>query len=210
MAIILVCPSCGEECDHDIVGGSRNPVFRCSLCGHTHRRVPPREEEEIPVRAIVSREWESRVCSVPLGPAEPVAVGDFLAAECGEEVFGVEVTSIEAGGKRVRRVKAGDAETLWTRAIDQVVVRASVHRGRVTKPLSVACEGEEEFSVGEEWTFGTIPFRITHMKLRNGKLLRKEGQRAAAREIRRIYGYRVEGERGPARPGKRGTFRGTP
>jgi uncharacterized Zn finger protein len=196
MAITLVCPSCGEECDHVFLDESRNPVVRCTLCGHTHRRVPPkeREEEEIPVRAIVSHEGESRVCSVPLGPAEPVAVGDFLAAECGEEVFGVEVTSIESGGKRVKRVKAGRADTLWTRAIDQVVVRASVHRGRVTKPLSVACDGDEEFFVGENWTFGTIPFRITHMKLRDGKVLRKEGQRAPARAIKRIYGNRTPGD----------------
>jgi uncharacterized Zn finger protein len=38
MAITLVCPSCGEECDHDLVGESRNPVVRCTLCGHTPRR----------------------------------------------------------------------------------------------------------------------------------------------------------------------------
>ena len=197
MAIILVCPSCGEECDHDPVGESRNPVVRCTLCGHTHRRVPPKEteeDEEIQVRTIVSREGESWVCSIPLGPAEPVAVGDFLAAECGEEVLGVEVTSIEAGGKRVKRAKARDAATLWTRAIDQVVVRASVHRGRITKPLAVACEGDEEFFVGEDWTFGTIPFRITHMKLREGKVLRKEGERAPARAIKRIYGTRTRGD----------------
>jgi uncharacterized Zn finger protein len=103
----------------------------------------------------------------------------------------VEVTSIEAGGKRVKRAKAGDVTTLWTRAIDQVVVRASVHRGRVTKPLSVACDGDEEFFVGENWTFGTIPFRITHMKLRDGKVLRKEKQKAPARAIKRIYGNRI-------------------
>ncbi|HVN66430.1 MAG TPA: HVO_0476 family zinc finger protein [Methanomicrobiales archaeon] len=195
MAIILVCPSCGEECDHVFVDESRNPVVRCTLCGHTHRRVPPKEDEqEIPVRAIVSREGESGVCTIPLGPAEPVAVGDFLAAECGEEVFGVEVTSIEAGGRRVKRAKARGVSTLWTRAIDQVVVRASVHRGRVTKPLSVACEGNEEFFVGEDWTFGTIPFRITHMKLREGSVLRKEGQKAPARAIKRIYGNRMPGD----------------
>ncbi|HXW98298.1 MAG TPA: HVO_0476 family zinc finger protein [Methanomicrobiales archaeon] len=190
MAIILVCPSCGEECDHELVGTARNPVARCTACGHTHRGVPAKEEE-IPVRAIMSEEGESRVCSVPLEPSEPVAVGDLLAAECGDEAFGVEVTSIESKGKRVKRAKARDVTALWTRAIDQVVVRASVHRGRVTRPLAVACEGGEEFFVDEEWTFGTIPFRITHMKLRDGKVLRKEGQKAPARMVKRIYGYRL-------------------
>jgi len=193
MALTLICPSCREEADHVLVDGSRNPVVRCTLCGHTHRQVPPKEEEEeeIPVRAIVSREGESRTCSVLLGPEEPVAIGDFLAAECGEEVFGVEVTSIEAGARRVKRVKARHASTLWTRAIDQVVVRASVHKGWVTSPVSVTCEGGEEFSVGESWTFGPLPFRITHLKLREGKVLRDKGQRAPARAIKRIYGNRI-------------------
>jgi uncharacterized Zn finger protein len=190
MHIPLLCPSCGEECVHIVVDDSRNPVVRCTLCGHTHRLVPPKEEE-IPVRAVVSQEGESRVCSVPLYPGETVAVGDSLAAECGEEVFGVEVTSIEAGGKRVKRARARDASTLWTRAIDQVVIRASVHKGWVTRPVSVACEGEEEFTVGGSCTFGPVSFRITHMKLRDGKVLRREGQKAPARAVKRIYGYRL-------------------
>jgi uncharacterized Zn finger protein len=187
----LICPSCGGECDHILVGDSRNPVVRCTVCGHTHRGVPAREEEEIPVRVIVSAGGESRVCSVPLDPVESVAVGDFLAAECGEEILGVEVTSIESGGRRVARARAGDASTLWTRAIDRVVVRASVHRGWVTRAASVLCDGEEEFAVGTSWTFGNLPFRITHMKLRDGKVLRREGQKAPARSVKRIYGYRL-------------------
>jgi uncharacterized Zn finger protein len=189
MHIPLPCPSCGEECDHILLDDSRNPVVRCTLCGHTHRGVPAREDE-IPVRVIVSLEGESRVGSVPLEPGESVEVGDFLAAECGEEVYGVEVTSIESGGRRLERARAGDISTLWTRAIDQVVVRASVHKGRVTRSASVVCEGEEEFAIGSSWTFGPLTFRITHMKLRDGKVLRREGQGAPARSVKRIYGYR--------------------
>ena len=191
MHIILPCPSCGGECEHLLVDDSRNPVVRCTICGHTHRRVPVKEEPEIPVRVIVSQEGESRVCSASLEPGEFVAVGDFLAAECGDEVSGVEVTSIESKGKRVKRVRARDASALWTRAIDQVVVRASVHKGWVTSPVSVVCEGGEEFAVGASWTFGPLPFRITHIKLRNGKVLRKDGQRAPARSVKRTYGYRL-------------------
>jgi uncharacterized Zn finger protein len=165
MHITLPCPSCGEKCEHLLVDESRNPVVRCTVCGHTHRGVPPKEKE-IQVRVI-------------------------LAAECGDEASGVEVTSIESKGKRVKKARARDVSTLWTRAIDQVVVRASVHKGWVTSPVSVVCEGGEEFSVGESWTFGPLPFRITHMKLRNGKVLRKDGQRAPARSVKRIYGNRL-------------------
>ena len=190
MHITLPCPSCGEECEHLLVDESRNPVVRCTVCGHTHRGVPPKEKE-VQVRVILSQEGESRVCSVSLEPGEFVALGDFLAAECGDEASGVEVTSIESKGKRVRKARARDISTLWTRAIDQVVVRASVHKGWVTSPVSVVCEGDEEFSVGESWTFGPLPFRITHIKLRNGKVLRKDGQRAPARSVKRIYGNRL-------------------
>lgn len=191
MHITLPCPSCGEECDHLLVDDSRNPVVRCTICGHTHRRVPAKEAEEIPVRVIVSQEGESRVCSVSLEPGEFVALGDFLATECGDDVSGVEVTSIESKGKRVKRARARDASALWTRAIDQVVVRASVHKGWVTRPVSVVCEGGEEFAVGASWTFGPLPFRITHIKLRDGRVLRRESQRAPARSVKRIYGYRL-------------------
>jgi len=190
MHITLPCPACGEECEHLLVDESRNPVVRCTVCGHTYRGVPP-TEEEIPVRVSVSREGESRVCSVSLEPGEFVALGDFLAAECGEEVSGVEVTSIESKGKRVKRARAKDASALWTRAIDQVVVRASVHKGWVTRPVSVVCEGDEEFAIGESWTFGPLPFRITHMKLRDGRVLRRDGQRAPARSVKRIYGNQL-------------------
>ena len=190
MYITLPCPSCGEESEHLLVEGSRNPVVRCTLCGHTHREVAPKEVE-VPVRAIVSQEGESRVCSVSLEPGEQVAVGDLLAAECGGEVLGVEVTSIESRGKRVERAGGREISALWTRAIEQVVVRASIHRGRVTRPVSVICAGEEEFAVGASWTFGPIPFRISHMKLRDGRVLRREGQGAPGRAIKRIYGHRL-------------------
>jgi uncharacterized Zn finger protein len=190
MHITLPCPSCGEKCEHILVDESRNPVVRCTVCGHTHRGVPPKEKE-IQVRVILSQEGESRVCSVSLEPGEFVALGDFLAAECGDEASGVEVTSIESKGKRVKRARARDVSTLWTRAIDQVVVRASVHKGWVTSPVSVVCEGDEEFSVGESWTFGPLPFRITHMKLRDGRVLRRDGHRAPARSVKRIYGNRL-------------------
>ncbi len=190
MDITLVCPSCGEECDHTVVDDARNPVVRCTFCGHTHRQAPSKDEE-VTVRAIVSQEGESRACSVTLEGGEMIATGDFLAAECGEEVLGVEVTSIEAGGKRVDKSRADRISTLWTRVIDQVVVRASVHRGRITRAISVVCGGDEEFSVGASWTFGSLPFRITHMKLRDGRVLRRDGQKAPAHSIRRMYGFRL-------------------
>lgn len=73
------------------------------------------------------------------------------------------VTSIEAGPKRVIRARP-DITTLWTRVIDEVVVRFSIHSGRQTLPLYKVCDGEEFFIVGEVYSIKGKQFRITHLK----------------------------------------------
>jgi uncharacterized Zn finger protein len=190
MLIPYPCPGCSQETGHRVLKEGAELLVECSGCGHVHRvRFP--EPAEIRVRAIVSDRDQSRVCEVELAEDEEVAVGDHLAALCGGEAAGVEVTAIESGEKRVRRAAAGSVGTLWTRAIERVVVKASVHRGRTTEPLHISCTGEQEFSVGGIATAGKTAFRISHMKLRDGRVVRREGKTAAAREITRIYGYRL-------------------
>lgn len=149
----------------------------------------PPEPRIFTIRAIVSRETESQVCSVEMLEGETVSLGDHIAAECEDEVYGVEVTGIEAGERRVRRAEAGEVTALWTRGIEQVVVRASIHSGRTTIPLYQTAEGEDEFIVGETYTFGGRRIRISHIKLRDGPVIRKEGWKTVARRVKRIYGY---------------------
>jgi uncharacterized Zn finger protein len=91
--------------------------------------------------------------------------------------------------RAIVRAKAGEVTTLWTRGIDQVVVRASVHSGRTTIPLYQTAEGEDEFVVGEVYSFGGRRIRVSHIKLRDGPVIRKEGWKTVARRIKRIYGY---------------------
>ncbi|NLZ29568.1 MAG: hypothetical protein GX885_02280, partial [Methanomicrobiales archaeon] len=67
---------------------------------------------------------------------------------------------------------------------------------RTTIPLYQTAEGEDEFVVGEVYTFGGRRIRISHIKLRDGPVIRKEGWKTVARRIKRIYGY-IEG--GPRR-----------
>jgi len=143
------------------------------------------------VRAVVSREGESSVCSVDLLDSDTCAVGDLIVAECGDEAVGVEITAIEAGERRLQRARASDVTTLWTRAVEQVVVKISVHAGRQTLPLYQVADGEQEYVVGGIYTIGGRRFRISHIKLRDGPVLRKEGWKAFARRIKRIYATRV-------------------
>jgi len=193
--ITIVCPACDEECEHEVLREAAELVVRCCECGRVHRVPRPPEPRILTVRAIVSRETESEVCCVEIFEDEVVAVGDHIVAECGDEAVGVEVTGIEVGPRRVRRAGAAEVTALWTRGIEQVVVRASIHAGRTTIPLYQTAEGEDEFVVGETYTFGGRRIRISHIKLRDGPVIRKEGWKTVARRIKRIYGYLDRGQR---------------
>ena len=193
--ITIVCPACDEECEHEVLREAAELVVRCCECGRVHRVPRPPEPRILTVRAIVSRETESEVCCVEIFEDEVVAVGDHIVAECGDEAVGVEITGIEVGPRRVRRAGAAEVTALWTRGIEQVVVRASIHAGRTTIPLYQTAEGEDEFVVGETYTFGGRRIRISHIKLRDGPVIRKEGWKTVARRIKRIYGYLDRGQR---------------
>lgn len=191
--ISIVCPVCKEECEHQVLREAADLVVQCCECGQVHRVPKPPEPEILTIKAIVSQETESMVCSIEMLEDEGVSLGDRIVAECGEEVFGVEVTGIEVGAKRVRRAAAREVTTIWTRGIEQVVVKASIHTGRTTLPLYQTADGEDEFVVGETYSFGGRRIRISHIKLRDGPVIRKEGWKTVARRVKRIYGYLERG-----------------
>jgi uncharacterized Zn finger protein len=191
MNLLVQCPVCDEEQEHEVLKENGSLLVRCMECGHVHRTERPSRPEVIAVKAVVSRETTSQVCSIELLSDEECSEGDLLVAECGDEAMGVEVTGIEVGEKRPARARADEISTLWTRLIDEVVVRASVHDGRKTLPLYAKADGEEEFSVGQVVDFDRIRFTITQIKLREGQVMRKEGWRTFARKIKRIYGVKL-------------------
>lgn len=191
MFITATCPECKDETEHEVLADTRDLLVRCTVCGH-HQRLPKeREPRALMIKAIVSREGSSKVCSIELAEDEDCSVDDHLVAECGEDAFGVEVTAIECGEKRVNRAKAPAITTLWTRAIEQVVVKISIHDGWKTIPVYMTCDGEQPFVVGELYTVSGKRFRVSHLKLRDGPLMRKEGWKTVAHRIKRIYGYRA-------------------
>jgi len=190
MEVNLRCPGCGDEADQEILHESHDLLLKCTACGHVHRAPREAQPEPLRVRAIVSAGTESATGTIELMPSDVVEVGDLFVAEGeGDEAAGVEISSIEAiGGGRVPRARADAIVTLWTRVVEDVVVSISVHRGRETIPLHQRADGEEVFVVGEVYTFGGKKVRISHIKLRDGPVLRKEGWKTLARRVRRIYG----------------------
>lgn len=187
MELETFCPACGEEQEHAILARSHDLVVRCEICGNVQRIPLPEEEKQIFVKAIVSYEDSSRVCRVELPEAETCAVGDRLVVECGEDYVGVEITAIERDEKRVKRAMASGISTLWTRKIEEVIVRVSLHDGRTTTPLFLDVSGEEPFEVGGIYRHSGRQFKIVQIKLRDGAVMRKEGWKTVARRIKRIY-----------------------
>jgi uncharacterized Zn finger protein len=191
MFITAYCPECKDETEHEVVAESRDLLVRCTACGNHHRIPKEKEPEVMLVKAIVSREGTSKTCGIELAEDDDCSVDDHLVAECGDDAFGVEVTAIECGEKRVKRAKAKKITTLWTRAIENVVVKVSVHDGWKTIPIYMECDGEQPFVVGEVYTVSGKRFRVTHIKLRDGPLMRKEGWKTVAHRIKRLYGNRA-------------------
>lgn len=183
------CAACGEETEHEVIAHGRNPLARCLACGSVHAVDPANEKKTIGVKAIVSAEGSSRVCLVEMEEGEPCRVGDHFVAGCGDDYIGVEVTAIERGGSRVTNAISNEITTLWTRKVEEVAVRVAIHLGRTTSSLKIVVPGDEPFVVGEIYKAGQRRIRVSRIKVRGGTVLRREGAKAAAREIRRIFAY---------------------
>ena len=189
MEMRVFCPECRSEQDHIVLSQARQTRVRCTSCGSVHLLAREKEQPPLLVKTIVSDEGVSRICAIDLLPDEPCQIGDHHVAVCGDEYIGVEITAIERGQQRVRKARAKDITALWSRKIEEVLVRVSVHDGRSTIPLTLRVSGEEPFVVGEVYRVGNRRFRIAHMKMRDGAALRHVGQKGIARKIKRVYGY---------------------
>ncbi len=183
------CPACGEVTEHGVIAWGRNPLARCLECGSVHPFEAAKEKKTFRVKAIVSAEGISRVCQVEMDDGEPCRVGDRFVAECGDDYIGVEVTAIERGESRPHKAISNDITTLWTRKVEEVAVRISLHSGRTTTSLQIVVPGEEPFVVGEIYKAGQRRMRVSRIKIREGTMIRREGAKAQAREIRRIFAY---------------------
>lgn len=186
------CATCKEETEQEVLSEARDLIIRCTVCGLTSRRPLPPEPEPIYVKTIVSREAESYVGRAELMKGEIVSVGDRIVAERDDgEGAGVEIMSLEVGDKRVTKAAAEEIDTIWSRAIDEVIVRISVHDGKKTIPLYVACDGDDRFTIDEIVSIDRIRARIDHICLRNGMIQRRKGKYEVANRIKRIYAYRL-------------------
>lgn len=193
-ALVLKCTNCGEIAPHRVlrgkIGGKDEIVFegvvRCSKCDAVSNIVT-REPKPISVPLILSWLDRSEKTSLEFSPEEDVRVGQEL--DLGD--IRLEITAIEAGGRRVKGAKAKAAETVWAKRVDQVRVKFSVNKGNRTVPHEVLASADEEFEIGEIVDLGKDRAVVHHIRTPLRTL--RQG-RVRADEIVRMYG-RVVRER---------------
>ncbi|RLI71643.1 hypothetical protein DRO97_09670 [Archaeoglobales archaeon] len=180
----IYCDTCKDETEHEVIKEDKN-LYRCIECGTFTHHEP---EKEIRVRAIISSGEQSEKGSVLLKQHDIIEKGDELIVETNESYKLGEITSIELkDGKRVDSCEANKASTIWLRNVGEVIVKMSLHKRAVTTPYKILVSGDTEFTVGEELEIGDKVFYISRIKLNDGKLLKKFGDVAKAREIKRVY-----------------------
>ena len=196
--VAVSCPSCSPEREtvHEVLKPDEQATVRCTECGHTHKA---RIEEERTVEAdvIVSQEGESFPATVEIPADQQVSVGEEFILETEEAIMLVRITSIELGGdQRVEQARGEDLGTLWTRAVDNVTVDATIHpsdKRDESRSVEIPVPGDHEFTVGEREEHGDEEFTVVGIHVRNDTDYDRtkfdfEGDTVPAKDIKRLYG----------------------
>jgi uncharacterized Zn finger protein len=147
------------------------------------------------VRTIVSRGEDSERCTIELPVDHEVYVGDELLVDdpAADEVYLVEVASVEAGGRRAVAAVAAEIDTIWARAIDEVTVKIAIHDGTRTESVRLQVFGDLVLSRGLAGkTQGS--YELSCIKRDLGKIkamlfLRKISSGSLQREYDKRIGY---------------------
>jgi len=193
----LACPSCGgDRTVHEVLRPGGRATVRCTDCGHTHKtRI--RTDERVEREVVVSQDGDSFATRIEVDPDDAVAVGEELVVDAPEALLQARVTSVEVGPEeRVEEARMAEVETLWTRAVDNVAVRLTIHPagdGEASRSLKLRVPGDREFTVGARESLGDAEFTVEGIQLRDGAGYRfdkldHEGDAAFAKDVKRLYG----------------------
>ncbi|AEC51692.1 hypothetical protein PNA2_0776 [Pyrococcus sp. NA2] len=181
-----VCPQCGSEDVEILKERGREVTLRCNECGYVWIITLPKLRK-IPV--IVSKHERSFREYVELPEGETIKVGDVVELENDE----VRILSIELpGGKRVKRAKVEEIQTLWGESLRYPkVFGVSIYLpGGITQSFKVVVDRNEEFVVGEVIEVGGYTFKVEMIKTER-KLMRSG--KAKADKIVRLMGHAIKG-----------------
>lgn len=189
--IEVECPSCSpeEEVGHEVMKEGQSPLVRCLECGQIHA-AKIKTPKFVLLRVIVSKRDVSDTYKTELDSETVLQVEDELVVDDEETGFvcPILITSLEAGGKRVILAKAGDIETMWGRAIDEMTVKFSAQSGvEKTEVYEKRVPGDYEFVVGAEEKIGSKSLFITKIKVRDGAFRSRKGDVVPAKYVKRIF-----------------------
>jgi len=196
--VAVPCPSCSPDIEtvHEVLStGGGQATIRCTDCEHVHKRQLP-EEETVDLDVVVSQDGESFTATVEAPADENLAVGEEFVLDTDEAIMTVRITSLELDEGREDSAPAPEVETVWTRAVGNVTVDATMHprdggRDR-TKPIEVHVPGDYEFMVGETEEFGDYEFTVEGIHVRDDARgyefdkLDYEGDMVLAKDVQRL------------------------
>jgi len=195
----VACPSCSPDLEtvHEVLTtGGGDATVRCTECGHTHKRqlaTPTEFERDV----VVSQDGESFTATADVPEDEYLAVGEEFLLDTEEAIMTVRITSLEVGDKRVEEASAEDVDTIWTRAVGNVTVDATIHpKGGAhdeTRSETFQVPGDYEFVVGATDDLGGEEFTVEGIHIRSDAVgydfdkLDHQGDSAFAKDINRLY-----------------------
>lgn len=193
--VVVECPACASEEPHEVLKENGQATLRCLACDHVHKK-RVHEPSTVERRVVVSQGQESFSTHTTVRADEEVRVSDEFVLETDEGVFGVEVTSVEIeeedDNTRVESATAEEAETFWTRVVDNVSVPVTLHTDDATVSRRVTVPGDYSFVVGEKETADGDEFVVTaFVDRRTGDRFRVEGDDVSAKNAKRVYGEKV-------------------
>ncbi|MFB6184930.1 MAG: HVO_0476 family zinc finger protein [Haloarculaceae archaeon] len=197
--VAVGCPACSPDVEtvHEVLnsGGGRATV-RCTDCDHVHKvRLP--EPETVRRDVVVSQDGDSVPATVEVPAEETLAVGEEFLLETDEAIMTVRITSLELESGRSEAADAADVRTVWTRAVGNVAVNATVHpkdgAHDETRSETLHVPGDYEFVVGEADELGEEAFTVEGIYLREDahgydfEKLDHDGDAAVAKDVKRLY-----------------------
>lgn len=198
--VAATCPSCSPDLEtvHEVLkpGGSQVTV-RCTDCSHVHKtRIE--DEQTVERHVVVSQEDESFTATAEPPASETLATGEEFILDTEEAIVTARITSLElSNNERVDEAEAEDVQTIWTRAVGNVGVNATIHPkdgGREdTRSVTLQVPGDYEFEVGAVDELGGEEFTVEGIYLREDAVgydhdkIDFDGDSAVAKDVKRLY-----------------------
>jgi len=194
----VTCPACSPaiETVHEVLKTGGQATVRCTDCDHVHKTALP-DPTEVERHVVVSQDGESFTATADVPADEELAVGEEFLLETDEAIMTVRITSLELGEGRVDSAVAEAVETVWTRAVGNVAVNATLHpkegAREGTRSETLHVPGDYAFAVGETDELGDLEFTVEGLLIREDahgydhEKLDHDGDEALAKDLKRVY-----------------------